>query len=396
MHSTSVFRAVAMLLAAITGPATASCQISDIHLEGPPEGALSVSAWWPEQGGPAFVWRTDVVSQPQLYVIRCADAECDSQSRQWLDHGASVASAPAVFTEPNISQPSIVSAHPNGLRNYRCADADCTSWQMYPLPASAGVTQHSNIVRWGAHDWALAYVGVGAEAGDLKLLHCQNPDCSSHETRTLMQHQSSDPIVYRQLALARSGAGALALASLAVALSDPAQSQYRLSLCDEASCNHPVHRDILTVPPSPELDRIALAFQNDGRLLLLDPRQSEPRLLSCADASCLSVEASPLPHAQGEWYAGLAVSAHGWPVLGQIQAGQAGFLKCLDAQCQSYASTLLPLPLSSPRSAELSRNQHGDWLLTHVDYEEGQAHATRCLQPESRFSSSFEDSDGSD
>lgn len=393
MHARTWFLAGAVMALGMIDAAEAACQLSNIQLEGPIEGTRTLSAWWPDSGAPAFVMTSDLGSNPQHSMLACADAECDVQSLHWLDAGATGASAPAVFADPETSQPTIVAAHSSGLMHYRCADVTCMVRQTSTLPNTDGVTLHSNVVRWGQGEWALVYVNAPASSGDLTLLHCQNADCSQHATALILDQPESPAHQIRDVQLSRTPSGALLVASLDVALANDPILRYRLSYCQTPACSQPQHRLLIEAPPTPDLDHVALAVRADGRPLLLDPRQSGPALIDCSDATCTTQPVwHPLPNEANDWYAGLVLDAHGFPVIGHIRGNEAGMLQCLDAVCQNATPHLMPLPLSSPVSGTLSQNARGDWLLSHIDREEGVAHGTRCVSTV-LFAADFESAD---
>lgn len=393
MYARTWFLAGAVTALGISNAAEAACQLSNIQLEGPIEGTRRLSAWWPDHGAPMFVMTSDLGTTPQNTVLACADAECDIQSLNWLDAGANGTSSPAVFADSVSMQPSIVAAHASGLMLYRCAHVGCATRQTLALPNTEGVTLHSNVVRFGLHDWAFAYVDAPAGSGDLRLMHCQNADCSVFSTRVILDQVGSDSHQIRDLQLVRGNSGALHLASIDVELSANPLLRYRLTTCATPSCPAPDHQDLVVAVPTPDFDHAALAVRTDGRPILLDPRTADPALIECANANCSGQRVHhPLPNEAGDWYSGLVLDASDLPVIGHIRGNEAGFLQCLDATCGNNVSNRIALPLSSPLTASLSRNAHGDLLLSHIDREEGVAHGTRCVSPV-LFAADFEGDD---
>ncbi|AVP97022.1 hypothetical protein C7S18_07370 [Ahniella affigens] len=372
--------AVAAFAIGMTCAAGATCQLSDIQLEGPVEGTRKLGTWWPDQGAPAFVMTNDLNLNPQHSVLSCADAECDVQNLDALDIAALGASAPAAFADPVTAQPSIVAAHPTGLVLYRCNDVSCTTRQIIALPNTQGVVLHSNVVRFGANDWAVAYIDAPTEQGHLRLLHCQNADCSASATRIIFNQFDHAMHQIRDVHLARANDGGIQVASLDVALTANPVIGVRMSYCQTAECVTPMHRMFALGPPTPDLDHLALALRPDGRPLVLIPRRDDPVLLDCGDRLCFSSHPlRPLPSDTNDWYAGLVLDSENRPIIGHIRGNEAGFLQCLDSQCDSSVSNRIPLSLSSPLAATLSQNTHGDLVLSHIDREEGVPHATRCV-----------------
>jgi hypothetical protein len=234
-----------------------------------------------------------------LKVLRCNNPTCTSYGSTFADPGNIV--GPYTSIALDASGFPVVSYYDETNRDLKvvhCGNGTCTSGSTITSPDSAGqVGQYTSIALDTSGNPVVSY--YDQSGGDLKVLHCGNPTCTSGNTIT-SPDTTGDVGKYSSIRLDGSG--------------------------------HPV-------------------------VSYYDASGANLRVLHCSDPTCASGNVTMTPDSTGDvgQYTSLALDASGNPVVSYYDAtnGLLKVLHCGDPAC-SAPSTPTPTPMSPPTPTPIS------------------------------------------
>jgi hypothetical protein len=218
------------------------------------------------------------------------------------------------------------------LKIVHCGNAACSAGNTIASPDTANnVGQHTSLKLDGSGDAVVSY--FDASLFDLKVLHCGNQNCTSGNTTTSPDSsQTNSTGLYSSLALDASGNPVVSYFEVphdglkVLHCNNPSCSSYGSTFADPGN--------ILGLYTS-----IALDASGFPVVSYFDQTNGDLKVVHCGNAACTSGNTIVSPDTTGEvgQYTSIALDASGSPVVSYYnqQGGDLKVLHCGDATCST-------------------------------------------------------------
>ena len=282
-----------------------------------------------------------------LKVMHCNDPNCEGSDEQIETPESSM----GLFTSLvlDASGNPVVSYGSNDiLKLMHCNDPNCQGSDekitTVDTVGSAEPEGHTSLVLDASGNPVISYYNNSSD--DLKLMHCNDPDCEGSDENIVFVDTGGDVGVNGSLALDSNG-------NPVVAYYDRTNGQLRVVHCNDPNCQG--GNESITTPDVSGGDGPSLVLDSTGNPVISYYDGAELRVMHCNDPGCSGTnEIIETPHAPltGQ-YSSLVLDASGNPVLSykNISAQKLNLLHCSNVNCAGLAPTLTkptPTPSDTP------------------------------------------------
>ena len=228
------------------------------------------------------------------------------------------------------------------LKVLHCNDANCAGGdESITSPDTAGdVGGYISLALDAGGNPVLSY--ADSTNGDLKVLHCDDPNCAGDESANMSSPDTGDAVGwYTSLALDASGNPVVSYFDAPIGIAD-----LKVLHCNDPKC---VGGDESITSPDTAGDVgrfTSLALDAGGKPVVsyYDNTNGDLKVLHCGDPNCTSGNSIVSPDTTGSVgdYSSLALDGSGYPVVSY--AGSLKLLHCGNANCTAEEPTGTPTP----------------------------------------------------
>ena len=329
-------------------------------------------------GNPVISYRDG--TNGDLRVLHCTNPDCSgTQTPQSPDTTGTVGLFTSLVLDSSGNPVISYYDQTNGdLRLLHCTNPDCSGPQAPQSPDTIGdVGRFTSLALDGAGNPVISY--YDAVNGDLRLMHCTNPDCSGTQSGRIPDSLDN---VGRSTSLVLDAAG-----NPVISYYDVTNGDLRVLHCTNPTCSLPQS------PQSPDTagdvgQHTSLALDAAGNPVIsyFDDTNGDLRVLHCTNPDCSGSQNAQSPDRTGRvgLYSSLVLDSAGNPVI-SYQDDTNGNLRVLHCTNPNCSGTQRPHTLNTTAfdgaDSSLALDSAGNPVVSFEDEDNGDLRLLHCYNP---------------